>query len=152
MKLFYHTHHTGLYKGSTLISVAFIAENGVYFYAELSDYDKSQVNDWILQNVIGNLKYVNESKPKCILEPILFGIRSVEVVGTKLDVRYLFFQWLEQFGEDVKVEWVGDVTHYSFVHIVDLLFDNGLNIPIDRFCMATHDINQDLAFYTTDEI
>jgi hypothetical protein len=54
-KLFLDTEFTGLHQRTTLISIGIISECGKTFYAELSDYDLTQVDDWIQQNVIKNL-------------------------------------------------------------------------------------------------
>jgi len=55
MKLFFDTEFTGLHQNTTLISIGIVAEDGREFYAELTDYDKSQIDDWIERNVISNL-------------------------------------------------------------------------------------------------
>lgn len=52
MKVFFDTEFTGLHKNTTLISLGCVDENGRTFYAEFTDYDKSQVDDWINENVI----------------------------------------------------------------------------------------------------
>ena len=67
MKIFFDTEFTGLYKNTELISIGLIAENGYTFYGEITNYDKSQVDNWIQENVINNLKYnghykIEESK------------------------------------------------------------------------------------------
>ncbi|WP_376716592.1 hypothetical protein [Vagococcus carniphilus] len=55
MKVFFDTEFTGLHKDTTLISIGLIAENGNKFYAEFTDYDKTQIDDWLQENVINNL-------------------------------------------------------------------------------------------------
>lgn len=57
MKVFFDTEFTGLHKDTTLISIGAISEDGRTFYAELNDYDESQVDDWIRENVINNLQF-----------------------------------------------------------------------------------------------
>lgn len=59
MEIFFDTEFTGLHQHTTLISIGFVAENGREFYAELNDYDESQIGDWIQDNVIANLIYDN---------------------------------------------------------------------------------------------
>ncbi len=54
-KIFFDTEFTGLHKNTTLISIGCVADSGETFYAELTDYDKSQLNDWIKENVISGL-------------------------------------------------------------------------------------------------
>jgi hypothetical protein len=54
-KVFFDTEFTGLHQGTTLISIGLVAETGETFYAELSDYDQTQVDDWLRENVISKL-------------------------------------------------------------------------------------------------
>ena len=57
MKIFMDTEFTGLHQGTSLISIGIVTEDGRQFYAELNDYDRSQVNEWLYNNVIKNLSY-----------------------------------------------------------------------------------------------
>lgn len=57
MKIFFDTEFTGLHQHTTLISIGLVADNGRKFYAEFTDYDKSQINEWLEENVISNLIY-----------------------------------------------------------------------------------------------
>ena len=54
-KIFFDTEFTGLHQNTTLISIGLIAETGQTFYAERTDYDKSQIDEWLQTNVIENL-------------------------------------------------------------------------------------------------
>ena len=54
-KIFFDTEFTGLHQNTTLISIGLVAETGQTFYAELTDYDKNQIDDWLKTNVIDNL-------------------------------------------------------------------------------------------------
>lgn len=44
-KLFFDTEFTGLHKNTTLISIGIVSECGCKFYAELTDYDKTQIDE-----------------------------------------------------------------------------------------------------------
>ncbi len=55
MKIFFDTEFTGLHQNTTLISIGCVAEDDRQFYAEFTDYDRSQVDDWIKLNVIDKL-------------------------------------------------------------------------------------------------
>jgi len=57
VKVFFDTEFTGLHQATTLISIGLVAETGETFYAELNDYDKSQVDPWVQQNIESKLKY-----------------------------------------------------------------------------------------------
>ena len=137
MKIFFDTEFTGLHKNTELISIGLIAENGNTFYGEITNYDKSQVDDWIQENVINNLKHnghhiIEETK------------ESYEISMNFEDVSFALNKWLKQFDE---VEWVSDVCHYDMVLLIDLLTNHGsaLDLPYGKINSACHDINQDIA-------
>ena len=115
MKIFFDTEFTGLHKDTTLISIGLIDENGRTFYAELTDYDKSQVNEWLTVNVIDNLKFNKYSEK---LPGINFGPENnVELKSNKLTVQTYLARWLWAYDE---VELVSDVCHYDMVLFIDI--------------------------------
>lgn len=57
MKLFFDMEFTGLRQNTTPISLGIVSEDGKKFYAEFCDYDRKQCDDWILENVIKNMKF-----------------------------------------------------------------------------------------------
>lgn len=142
MKIFFDTEFTGLHKGTTLISIGLVSETGEKFYAELSDYDKTQVNDWIHDNVINNLIY--EQSNNEFNTPDWFHWGSSSFVKDKLTT------WLLKWD---KVEWISDVCHYDFVLLIDLLYGNAMNMEYGKINASCHDLNQDIAdFYGINEI
>jgi hypothetical protein len=56
-KVFLDTEFTGLHKDTALVSIGLITDTGETFYAELNDYDVTQVDEWLKENVICNLQY-----------------------------------------------------------------------------------------------
>lgn len=56
MRVFFDTEFTGLHKNTTLMSIGMVANDGREFYAELHDYDKTQVDDWLKQNVLSKFE------------------------------------------------------------------------------------------------
>lgn len=62
MLLFFDTEFTGLHKDTTIISLGIVAENGRKFYAEFTDYDEIQCDDWIKENVL-NTQFLAEMIP-----------------------------------------------------------------------------------------
>jgi hypothetical protein len=69
MNIFFDTEFTGLHKNTSLISIGLVTENGDEFYAEVEDYDKTQVDVWIQEHVIDNLfvdKIIYEASSKAI--------------------------------------------------------------------------------------
>lgn len=139
MKIFFDTEFTGLRKETTLISLGMIAENGDTFYAEFIDYDESQCDDWIKENVIDNL-LANSTKGMVAA--------MVEVdnyhLGTKSQIASRLKQWINKFDTD-SIELVSDCCHYDMVLLIDL-FGTAFDIP-SRLCPVCYDINQDIARY-----
>lgn len=139
MNIYFDTEFTGLHKNTTLISIGMIAENGRTFYAELNDYDKNQVNDWIKDNVIANLvhggKSFNHTFDDCTSCSCVMS-ESKEHVKTELE------KWLSQFDS---VQLVSDVCHYDMVLFIDL-FGSAFDLP-QNVNASCHDINQDIAKY-----
>lgn len=103
-KVFFDTEFTGLHKNTTLISIGLISECGKSFYAELTDYDKSQVDEWLQKNVIENLTL---SKQDNIAEP-----NEWKLLGNMMAVNQALTQWLSQFE---KVEMWSDCLSYDWV-------------------------------------
>ena len=137
MKLFFDTEFTGLHKGTTLVSIGIVAENGKRFYAEFSDCDESQCDDWIKENVLKNtILGGNETLSARLGE----DSNTTVVLGSKADIRYELGEWLKQFDE---VQFVSDVCHYDMVLLIDI-FGTAFGLP-ENVSAACHDINQDIA-------
>lgn len=135
MKVFFDTEFTGLHKDTTLISIGLVDGDGRTFYAEFSDYDESQVNDWILENVISHLKFTNSTVPV-----INIYKDSWEVYGNKAQVKEVLKDWLSKYD---KVQLVSDVCHYDMVLFIDI-FGSAFDIP-SNVCPFCYDINHDIA-------
>lgn len=135
MKIFFDTEFTGLQKDTTLISIGCIDENGRTFYAELTDYDRNQVNDWIQENVIDNLTLGTKRTVN-----INDDYTEWNVVGSKKMVAKAFTEWLEEYDN---VQFVSDVCHYDMVLLIDL-FGDAFSLP-EGVSAVCHDINQDIA-------
>ena len=140
MKIFFDTEFTGLHKNTSLISIGLIDENGRNFYAEFTDYDKSQCNEWIKKNVINNLFWNQTNKfweGGLTKECKWFRVKSNKnVIGTALK------EWLSVYDN---VEFVSDVCHYDMVLLIDL-FGTAFDLP-QNVNPACHDINQDIGRY-----
>ena len=131
MKIFFDTEFTGLHKDTTLISIGLISENGRQFYAELTDYDESQCDDWIEENVINHLLWKNPNDMEFI---------NNYHYGSKTMIKLALKNWLLQFDS---VELVSDVCHYDMLLFINL-FGKAFDLP-DNICPACYDINQDIA-------
>ena len=105
MKIFFDTEFTGLHQSTTLISIGCVSEDNQKFYAEFNDYDQSQVDDWIKENVLSNLRGPSYSTNR---------------IATELHA------WLCNFDEPVEM-W-SDCLSYDWVLFCQL-FGHAFNIP-----------------------
>lgn len=113
MKVFFDTEFSGLHQRTTLISIGCVSENGDTFYAELNDYDASQIDDWLRDNVIANLSMQGQKANA----DGAFG--DTNYVGRRLR------GWLGVLGS---VEMWSDCLAYDWVLFCDL-FGGALSIP-----------------------
>lgn len=118
-KIFFDTEFTGLHQKTTLISIGFISECGKTFYAEFADYDKSQVDNWIQENVINNTLFINGSSSSCT------NLNNYSHVGATETIVADLKDWLSQFK---KVEIWSDCLAYDWV-LFNQLFGHAFNIP-----------------------
>lgn len=135
-KLFLDTEFTGLHQNTTLISIGLVAETGQTFYAELTDYDKSQINEWLQTNVIENLLMTEPKEGEDEFfaakrhedNPIgndLYKSYSVQLRCDKKILEVELRKWLFQFGE---VEIWSDCLSYDWV-LFNQIFGHAFNIP-----------------------
>ena len=132
MKIFFDTEFTGLHKNTTLVSLGCVAEDGRTFYAEFTDYDKSQCDGWIKKNVLEFLCLNGLGGNE--------DLKGTKVRGSAEMVKNYLKEWLSGFDS---VQFVSDVSHYDFVLLIDL-FGTAFDLP-ENVCAACHDINQDIA-------
>jgi hypothetical protein len=141
-KIFFDTEFTGLHQNTTLISIGLISECGKTFYAELIDYDKTQIDDWLQKNVIENLeltdkitksvggyeKWISDKKNYSnALEMALAekDMSNFECIGKIPMVKNRLEKWLSQFEE---VEIWSDCLAYDWV-LFNQIFGHAFNIP-----------------------
>lgn len=135
-KIYFDTEFTGLHKNTTLISIGLVSECGKYFYAELTDYDKSQIDEWLQKNVIDNLIM---SEPKEGEEEYYSAVRhisndignnlfksySLQLRCNKEKLKEELTRWISQFNE---LEFWSDCLSYDWVLFNDI-WGHAFNIP-----------------------
>ena len=121
MRIFLDTEFTGLHAKTTLISIGMVAEDGAKFYAELNDYDESQLDDWLRDNVIANLRLDQNS----IHEVKYISGDSLEMTGNANDLKREITQWLYQFDH---VEIWSDCLAYDWV-LFNNIWGHAFDIP-----------------------
>ena len=118
-KIFFDTEFTGLHQNTTLISIGLVSECNKTFYAEFSDYDKTQVDDWIEENIIKKLIL------QCDSADLRFSLNNKRIVGDIAVIKYNLIEWLEQFDE---IEMWSDCLSYDWVLFCQI-FGHAFNIP-----------------------
>lgn len=123
MRVFFDTEFTGLHQNTTLISIGLIAEDGRTFYAELTDYDHNQIDDWLKENVINNLIIHRERHAR---KNFYYVTESEEVhLGDRKVIGRRIAEWIEQFDQ---VEMWSDCLSYDWV-LFNQLFGHAFDIP-----------------------
>ena len=130
-KLFFDFEFTGLHKDTTPISLGIKAANGKQFYAEYTDYDRTQVDSWIQENVIDNLLFNEYPTFDQQLGALTF------FKGDTAGVKAAFQKWMKQFKH---AEFWADVIPYDGVllnELVGVLGDVPNNIDYIYYDIAT---------------
>ena len=164
IKVFFDTEFTGLRKDTTLISIGLISADNRVFYAEFTDYNISQCDDWIKKNVIGNLSF-EDNLPFCFetlsnnnevkshpAEEDKKGFNIIMMDNSE-EISKALNRWLMQFvNEGLHIEFVSDVCHYDFVLLVDLLLkEKGNNLTALQlnpdYSACCYELNVDIATF-----
>jgi hypothetical protein len=118
-KVFFDTEFTGLHQNTTLISIGLISETGEKFYAELTDYDETQVDNWIRENVINKLYLTTKRITNEYPNKMLF------VKGDNYYIKEQLSAWIRQFD---KIEMWSDCLSYDWVLFCQI-FGHAFSIP-----------------------
>lgn len=151
-KLFFDTEFTGLHQNTTLISIGIIADSGERFYCELDDYDKEQIDSWLIENVLKGLRHkrpnvliptpmpdkktINDYPEGAEQYPYIrtnhFNDKntnikgfSVDMMGTQINLKNELTEWIKQFNE---VEIWSDCLSYDWV-LFNQIFGHAFKIP-----------------------
>jgi len=121
MKVFFDMEFTGLHQKTTLISIGLISDSGEQFYGELNDFDKTQIDDWLQENVIDNLEMQNSRAG------ITRKWESGKTVyfGNSEGLEKALISWFSKFKE---VEIWSDCLAYDWV-LFSEIFGHAFNIP-----------------------
>lgn len=111
MKIFFDTEFTGLHQSTTLISIGMIAKDGRELYCELKDYDKTQIDDWLKDNVIANLHNtnpINTEQLRKAIEGFIEPYDNVEIWSDCLSYDWVLFNqiWGHAFNIPKKIYYI----------------------------------------------
>jgi hypothetical protein len=110
MKVFFDTEFTGLHQNTTLISIGMVSEDGKTFYAEFTDYDKTQVDEWLQTNVIDKLEIGQYTD-----DDYFPYADAVTIKGDKEEIAFCLEHWLHERAGSDKLEMWSDCLAYDWV-------------------------------------
>lgn len=119
MKIFFDTEFTGLHKNTTLISIGLITEDNKQFYAEFTDYNKSQVDNWIKENILDKLIIIINGKT--VKNEVTL------VKGNKQVIKEQLTDWFTSLKAN-KIEMWSDCLAYDWVLFNDI-FGTAFDLP-----------------------
>ncbi len=166
--MFFDMEFTGLHKEATPISIGVVLENGAMFYGEFSDYDKTQCDEWITENVLRNTIAYRASLPSVIYtkryqnyivgKQITLVLPISDTLDSKIKYAYgsslhimtelfgfLLINGYGDLGEKSSYVPVTDVGHYDMVLLIDFMAKNALEISKFGISPTYFDINQLIA-------
>lgn len=123
--LFYDSEFTGLTQHATLISLALVADDRQHFYAEFTDYNLDQVDDFIASEVIANTLWLNRPDAAALADKIEQSDGAVRCLGDTSWVLEHLRHWLDQW-DSVQI-WADHVA-YDWVLFCQL-FGGALSLP-----------------------
>lgn len=142
MNIYFDTEFTGLHKDTTLISIGLVDEEDRLFYAEFTDYNKDQVDDWIRKNVINNLQLPDESPSTVFTHN---SNNEWFIRSDKSTISSALNTWLLPYEN---ITFVSDVCNYDSVLLTDLITNGGTASDMPKkISPVVYDINYDIAKY-----
>jgi hypothetical protein len=132
-KLFIDLEFTGLHQATTPISLGIISECGKTFYAEFTDYDRTQLNDWLDENIIPNT-WVGINNPITSMGEVTGDSRWADkhVFGSSDYIKPFLEEWLSQFE---KIVIWSDCLAYDWV-LFNQIWGHAFSIPENIYYIA----------------
>lgn len=140
--IFYDAEFTGLHKNTTPISIGLTTNEGCYFYAEFTDYDQAQVDDWIRDNVISNLIFNDNEDDRYVYKETFFNhgvylpIYNIEIKAETEVIKLELLKWLEAISnneDNKKLQFCADCYAYDWVILNDLIGTNGSALKVPSY-------------------
>lgn len=136
--IYYDAEFTGLHRNSTFISIGMVSESGSKFYAEFTDYDRTQLNEWLEDNVIKNLtleKLANGEDSFVRKLQNDDSCYSIKVRGDRVLIKKELYDWLyNEYSKSYnQLRIFTDCYAYDWMLLIDLLTDNGNALDVPNF-------------------
>jgi len=147
-KVFFDTEFTKGGQNTNLISIGLVSENNETLYLELNDFDKTQIDDWLDENIISlldNKKSYNTEEAAIILEKWFNKISQdtkIQLIsaGKEVDSILLYNLWGKKNNKNTLRSWVNrlplQINHKSHMDLDTLFLINGLDPNMDRYLFS----------------
>lgn len=120
MNIYFDLEFTGLHQKTTLVSLGMVSDDNRSLYAEATDYDRSQVEPWLAENVLPRLFLVKSDVPDLPLMTTPYSGGSPgswTISGDRRQIGLFVSEWLEKFDS---VEFWGDCLAWDWVLFCEL--------------------------------
>lgn len=139
--VFYDAEFTGLHQNTTPISIGIVTHKCCYFYAEFTDYDRSQVTDWIQENVITRLMFNDKPDTYIDKKPYFDNMPyspdyNIEIKGDTELIKTELLKWLSNVShneDDKEIQFFTDCYAYDWVILNNLIGKDGSALEIPKF-------------------
>lgn len=141
LQVYYDAEFTGLQRDTTPISIGIVTDTCSSFYAEFTDYDQSQVTEWLQENVINNLRLTDKPDGYMNRQPLMPNLSyspkyRMEVKGNKEFIKSELLGWLANEShnfEGKQIQFFTDCYAYDWVILNDLIGLNGSALEIPTY-------------------
>lgn len=142
LKVYFDMEFTGLHQNTTPISLGLVSESGASFYAEFTDYDRKQLNDWLNINIINRLLFNKKMSPfsnqvdERINNPEAKDVYSIQLKADTPFIRNKLLLWLSNESEQAggkQIQFISDCYAYDWVLLNNLISLNGNAIEIPSY-------------------
>lgn len=126
IKAWFDEEFTGLHQETTLISIGIVYSNGYKFYAECTDHDPAQIDEWLSKNVMNNL-LLDDMKPTTYR--FEDNMKTKYVKGTTAYINkelHFWHDYMSGSSEDKPIIFISDCLSYDWV-LFNQLWGGALN-------------------------
>lgn len=132
MKIYFDMEFTGLHQNTTPISFGAVAETGETFYCEFVDYDETQVDSWLRDNVLKHRTGENRIRRDQFRPKFESWLQSLNKASFQMVSDCYAYDWVlfcQFFGGAMKVP---PYIYYIPLDLSTMFYDCGIEPDINR--------------------
>lgn len=164
-KLFFSTRYTGFPKNVSPISISILSEEGWFFHAEFTDFNRNDMN-FVKNDVLCNLIFNPYTDAGVYISDTIFtdddilnirndeitnngnNPRSIIICGDTNSIKHGLNRWLTEMAGDDIIIFVGDKCYCDFIILSSLIYKSTYQNESDTIhhvSMNYIDLNQVIA-------